>query len=116
MRTLVKNKRKFHYAVPMDTEKIKDEWGNETGEVRKIYSEPIVAYENISAATGDETTQIFGNITSYSRVMVDSKKVLSEGCWIWFGIDTDKPHNYEVVKVADSKNETLVALQEVSVS
>lgn len=116
MRTLERNKRKYYYAVPMGTEEIKDEWGNLTGEVKKIYSEPKEAYENISASTGNETTQIFGNITAYARVLVDSQNVLSEGCRVWFGVEIDKPHNYEVIKVADSKNEILVALQEVTVS
>jgi hypothetical protein len=41
---------------------------------------------------------------------------IEEDSIIWFGIEPTKPHNYIVVRKADSKNGILYALQEVTIT
>lgn len=118
MRNQQRNKRTLYYALYTGTEKVFDDYGNDTGEIKSIFSAPIELKVNISAAVGEEAVQVFGSMSNYSRVIsiCDLTCPIVEGSRIWFGVTTDKPHNYEVVKVADSKNGLLIAIAEVSVS
>ena len=116
MRTLNRNKRKLHYSSLIGTEPIFDEWGNETGEEKSVYSEIKELNCNISPAVGTETVNAFGSFSDYSRVVVtEANCPLAEGCIVWYGVDFYGPHNYIVVKKADSINGCLYALQEVKV-
>ena len=116
MRTLNRNKRKLHYSSLIGTEPIFDEWGNETGEEKSVYSEIKELNCNISPAVGTETVNAFGSFSDYSRVVVtEANCLLAEGCVVWYGVDVNEPHNYIVVKKADSINGNLFALQEVKV-
>ena len=114
MRSLEKNQRKFYYANLVGTEPIYDEYGNETGEVKKVYSDPILTKGNISANIGEEALNVFGNQSDYSRTIVTTSTHMKEGSRIWFGIEPSEPHNYVVTKVADSINGYLLAIQEVN--
>jgi hypothetical protein len=116
MRTLNRNKRNTHFASLIGTEPIYDEWGNETGEENPVYSDVKELDCNISPAVGEETISAFGSFTDYSRVIVgDVNCPLAEKYIVWFGVSPEGPHNYIVVKKADSKNGNLYALQEVEV-
>lgn len=116
MRTLNRNKRKIFYALLDGTEAIRDEWGNETGEEKPVYSDVKELDCNISPAVGAETVNAFGSFTDYSRVISsDANCPLAEGCVVWFGVDVKGPYNYTVIKKADSINGNLYALQEVKV-
>ena len=116
MRSLQRNWRDMHYAVLLGTEPIKDEYGNDTLEVKQTYGSPTPIRVNISANAGQEAVSVFGSLTGYSRTVsyVGERCPLDEGTLVWFGVDTSGPHNYIVVKVADSKNAYLIALREVS--
>lgn len=116
MRSLQRNWRKLHYSVPVGYEPILDEYGNETLEVRTIYSEPVELAASVSANVGQEAVNVFGALAGYSRTITyyGDECPLVEGTRIWFRVDTDGSHNYTVIKVADSKNGFLVALREVS--
>jgi hypothetical protein len=98
------------------TEPILDEYGNDTLELKTEYSEPIALKVNVSANAGQEAANVFGTLTGYSRTITYSGDScpLVVGCRVWFGIDINDPHNYVVIKVADSKNGFVVALREVS--
>lgn len=117
MRSLQRNWRNIYYAVPQETESILDEYGNDTLEERQVFSAPITLKVNVSANAGQDTVDTFGAQTEYSRTVSYSGKEcpLVEGCRVWFGVEVPEPHNYTVVKVADSKNGYLIALREVSV-
>lgn len=116
MRSMQRSWRDLHYAVLLSTEPIKDEYGNDTLEVRNTYGSPTLLRANVSANAGQEAVTVFGALTGYSRTISYSGDTcpLDEGSLVWFGVDTDGPHNYVVVKVADSKNGYLIALREVS--
>lgn len=116
MRSLQRSWRDLYYAVPQGTEPILDDYGNETLEVKQIYSSPTLLHANVSANVGQEAVNIFGALTGYSRTVsyFGENCPLDEGSLVWFGVDVNGPHNYIVIKVADSKNGYLVALREVS--
>ena len=116
MRSLQRNWRELYYANVERTESIKDEYGNDTLELKTVYSSPTAFRANISANAGQEAVSVFGAMTGYSRTisLVGDSCPVDEGSLIWFGVDVSGPHNYVVVKVADSKNGYLIALREVS--
>ena len=118
MRSLNRNKRQIYYALRTGDTANVDEYGNETGERTPTYGERIALRCHISAATGQETVQAFGSFTGYSRTMyvADNLCPIEEDSIIWFGIEPTAPHNYIVVRKADSKNGILYALQEVTVT
>jgi hypothetical protein len=117
MRSLNKNKRQLHYALYLGDNAIRDEYGDETGEYIPVYGDITPFMGNLSSATGEDAVQAFGSFTSYSRVLcvADSECPISERSVLWFGISTEKPYNYIVIRKADSKNGIMYALQEVTV-
>ena len=116
MRSMQRSWRDLHYANLLSTEPIKDEYGNDTLEVKNTYGSPTLLRANVSANAGQEAVTVFGALTGYSRTISYSGEScpLDEGSLVWFGVDVTEPHNYVVVKVADSKNGYLIALREVS--
>lgn len=118
MRSLNRNKRQIYYALCIGETSNVDEYGNETGESTPTYGEKTALRSNISAASGEEAVQAFGSFTGYSRTMyvADNSCPIEEDSIIWFGIEPTEPHNYIVVRKADSKNGILYALQEVTVT
>lgn len=110
MRTLNRNARKVTYERAIGNVSILDEYGNETLEVRTEYAPPVTAYWNVSAAVGEAATEIFGDLTDYSRtVALCGECPVSEGDRVTFEGET-----YKIVKIADSKNAHLLALREVA--
>lgn len=106
----------MYYAMLISSEPIKDEYGNDTLEVRNTYGPPTLLRAIVSANAGQEAVNVFGALTGYSRMVSynGDSCPLDEGSLVWFGVDVSGPHNYVVVKVADSKNGYLIALREVS--
>lgn len=110
MRTLKRNEREVTYENLIGTEPIKDAYGNDTLEVKKIYGAPVAARWNVSAAVGEEANEIFGDLTDYSRtVSLCGDCPVFEGDRVTFGGAT-----YRVVRIADSKNGYMIALREVA--
>lgn len=118
MRSLHRNERLVYYARRVGETTDRDEYGNETGETTPIYGDPIPLRCNISAATGVEVVQTFGNFTDYNRVICLSgtECPLDETCVVWFGASPTDPYNHIVVRKADTKNCVLYALREVRVT
>ena len=119
MRSLNKNKRNIYYARLIGSEPIYDEWNNESGERKPIYSEITELKCNISSAVGSETISAFGSFTNYSRTITvaDNACPLSENSVVWFEVEPNEEKdnfNYLVVRKADSKNGILYALREVA--
>lgn len=115
MRNLKKNQRTVHYASYIGSESIMDEWGNETLEQKKTYSDPMSLRINYSSNVGETHTETFGNVSNYSRVLsyTGTTCPLKEKDLLWVGVDITDKANYEVVKVADSLNSYLIAVQEI---
>lgn len=115
MRMLEKNKRVCHYAYPIEEKSILDEEGNQTLETETVFSDPVGLKVNYSAAAGQEVVEIFGSTTEYSRVLSFGRDCpLKERYILWIGVDPAvHAANYEVRRVADSVNSTLIAVQEI---
>ena len=118
MRNLNRNKRLIYYAERVAETATVDEYGNETGETTPLYGATTPLLCNVSAAVGADVVSAFGSFTNYSRVLcvADTSCPIDEESIVWFGIDPPKPHNYIVVRKADSKNGILYALLEVKVT
>lgn len=118
MRSLGRNKRTLYYALFVDEVENVDEYGNKTGEFTPVYGDPVELKCSISAAAGAEIAEAFGNITEYTRTIcvTDTSCPIDEKSEIWYGIPPSEPHNYIVVRKADSKNGILYAIQEVTVT
>ena len=70
MRTLDRNKRKFYYCLHTAKSKIYDEDHNFTGDYAPRYAEAVIAYGNISAASGSTDTEQFGTEITYDKTVV----------------------------------------------
>lgn len=118
MRTLNRNKRPVYYALHIEDKPIIDEYGNETSETAPMYGDPVALSANVSGATGADAVQAFGNFTNYTRTLcvADPNCPIDEKTIVWFGREPSESHNYIVTRKADSKNGTLYALREVTVS
>ena len=118
MRNLNRNRRTIYYAVRNGDVANIDEYGNETGESTPVYGSATPLLCNVSAATGYDAVQAFGNFTGYARTLcvADTSCPMDEDSIVWFGVSPTEPHNYIVVRKADSKNGILYALQEVTVT
>ena len=118
MRNLNRNKRRIYYANRIGETTDIDEYGNETGESTPAYSDAVEFYCNISATQGEDAVQAFGSFTEYTRLIsvADNDCPIDEESIIWFGVEPTEPHNYIVVRKADSKNGLLYALREVTIT
>lgn len=133
MKTLWRNKRTFSYCLYERDEPILDEYYNDSGERRIIYSEPAEMKANISPATGAAQVEQFGNLENYDKVIVtdwldcpiDENSVLFIDKPVTYrAIDgtettevTDTPlYDYIVRRVAKSLNSVSIAVSKVKVS
>lgn len=124
MRTMRINKRPFWYCLYSDKEPIEDEYGNETGETRVVYEQPVQMLANISQATGQSNTEQFGNLENYDKVLVtddlncpiDESSVLFIDKEPEYTLDGDPMYDYTVRRVAKSLNSVSIAVRKVNVS
>ena len=125
MRCMVRNRTKFYYALYIDKEELKDEYGNNTGEYEIIRGNPIETLGNVSSARGEIQSRQFGESESYDKViMLDNPKTpIDEYAILWVDTlphlnpdgTTDTPHDYIVKKVAKSLNSVSIAISKVNV-
>ena len=126
MRCLARNKQKFYYALYIDRNELKDEYGNVTGEYEVLYGNPIETKGNISSAIGETQVEQFGKSESYDKVIVldDMKAPIDEHSILWVDTlpclnedgTTDTPHDYIVKRKAKSLNSITLAIKKVNVN
>lgn len=124
MKVMWRNKTAFWYCLYDGTERITDEDGNESGETRVLYQEPVKMLANVSPATGYAQTEMFGNLEGYDKVIVtdDLDCPIDENTVLF--IDKEPEHNkdgelmpdYIVRRVARSLNSVSIAVRKVNVS
>jgi len=123
MRTLNRNKRTFYYSLYVKTEDVTTTGGLKTGEKTVTYSTPIKMTANISPATGLASTEQFGNLDNYDKVILTSDLdcPIDENSVLF--IDTDPNYSttapnfdYIVRRVAKSLNHVSIAVRKVKVS
>ena len=119
LRTLERNKQVIYYALFDGKEPVIDEYGNQTGEYEILYTPPTLLKINVSAARGEYSTRQFGDTENYDKVLMtdDLNVPITETSILWIDtLDTTKPHDYIVKKVAKSLNSVSIAVSKVSVS
>lgn len=133
MRCLRRNMIPFWYALYSGHAPILDENGDDTGQYEVRYGNPEQAHGNVSAATGDVNTRLFGDSLDYDKVIAYERAdtPIDEHAVLW--IDTPPecsedgslavdengefvtPWDYVVRKVARSLNSALIAVSKVNV-
>lgn len=117
MRSLKRNQKTIWYSKLETTTEEYDEYGNLTGENVPVYSEkkPLDIY--VSANTGDISSQMFGSLTDYDRIMSisDTDCPIDEDTILWIDTDLDNPFNFIVKRKSVSLNETVYAIKQVTV-
>lgn len=144
MTGLLRNQRAFWYCLYDRKVPVVNENGKKTGERIAVYKEPVRMLANISHATGQSSTEIFGNLENYDKVIVttdmgcpiDENSVLFIDKDVEFteartylesntvlGADTDgietvdvPAYDYVVRRVAKSINSISIAVRKVTVS
>lgn len=119
MRGLQRNKQAFYYSTYLGKTEVLYE-GKRTGVTEASYSEPTWAKANISHASGSSDATYFGKDIQYDKVIVlvgDEILPIDEYSILWIDeLDTTKPHDYEVSKVAKSLNVLALAIKRVNVN
>lgn len=119
MRNQAANQRTIYYSNYTGLGDVFDEHGYRTGEVAPQYTEPEKLRINVSTVKGEAEAEAFGQYLDYDRTLFTTNMdcPLKEESRIWFGKDPSKaPHNYIVVRRADSKNALRFAIKEVKVT
>lgn len=123
MFTSRRNKRRFYYAnYTSKADVISSRTGLPTGEKTRTFSSPVAAWGNISEANGMMSTEPFGWNINYDITIVPGSTdaaAIKEGARLWIGItpgtaQAPVAHNYEVIRVGPSLNETVIAAKRVN--
>lgn len=125
MRTLLRNKTRFFYALLEDVSESFDEDGYLDPEPDVVYSYPRIMWGNISAAQGEVETRQFGDSELYDKVIVldDLDTLIDEHTILWIDVEPDidetgataTAHDYIVKQVARSINSVSIAVRKVNV-
>lgn len=115
MRCLVRNKRKFYYALYQGRTEIMD-GTYETGEYENSYSTPVECFANISPATGNSRIEQFGNDLQYDKVIVMEDTDMDENSVLWVDVTPPSSFDYIVKRIAKSLNSVSIAISKVNVS
>lgn len=119
MRALERNKRTVYYALYLGKQPIFDENGYDTGESKPEYTEPAALRIHVSPSAGESATRQFGEVVDYDRTLVtcDLQLPVDEKTVFWIdSLDTSKPYDYVVKKVARSLNSLLIAVKKTEVT
>lgn len=124
MKTMKRNETTLYYCLYEETQSIEDEYGNETGEQKVIYSAPVKMEANISAASGTTQVEQFGNFISYDKVIVtddmdcpiDENSVLFVDKLPEYDDEQNPLFDYTVKRIAKSLNSISIAISKVTVS
>ena len=125
MFTLRRNQRSFYYANPVSkADVISSKTGLPNGEQTRTFSSPVLAYGNVSEPSGRVYADPYGWNIDYDITIVPSSSAsaaIKEGARLWVGItpgtaQNPVTHNYTVIRVSTSLNETVVAAKRVNVS
>ena len=125
MQGMVRNKRKFYYALYIDEKELTDENGNITGEYGVVYGNPVFAKGNVSSEMGEVQSRQFGGSESYDKVIVldNPNTPIDEYSILWVDTlphlnddgSTDTPFDYVIKKVARGLNSVSIAISKVNV-
>ena len=123
MKLMRRNLVPVYYCLYSKTVPLLDEEGYETGEYTVGYEKPVQIMCNVSPATGNAQSEMFGNLESYDKVLVtdDMDCPIDENTVLFVdrkpGFKQGKPtYDYTVRRVAKSLNTISYAITKVTVS
>lgn len=124
MRLMEKYKSTFWYLLYDSKEPVLDEYGNLTSDTKVIYQDAVEFRANVSAAAGSSQVEQFGNLADYDKVIltddttcpIDENSVLFLDKEPEYDADGNPLYDYQVKRVAKSKNFISYAVSKVSVS
>ena len=124
MKLMKRNQSTIHYCLYTGRTALTDADGNETGEYKVGYSEPIELKCNVSPATGYAQIDTFGKLDSYDKVVVtdDMNCSIDENTVLFidkepeFDVNGKPIYDYTVRRVARSLNVVSYAVSKVKVS
>lgn len=125
MRTMNRNKKWIAYALLEGKAEIMD-GERHTGQFKLKFSAPKLIKVSVSAARGAADAELFGVAEQYDKsIILDDKTSelgICETSRIWIDLlpdpvwdDEPTPHDYTVVRVAESLNLTVLAVRKVDV-
>lgn len=115
MRTLLRNKRDFYYAIYLGKEAVVDEDGFKTGEYNILYSDVEHMSASISPRTGETFSQPFGTDVSFDQVIMtdDMNCPLDENSILCIDLEPviidGKLTNYDFIVTKKSKSLNSIA-------
>lgn len=123
MRSMERNKQTIYYALYQGKTPILDDDGNETGDSKISYSNPVKFKIRVSPNKGDSSEEVFGKSLDYDRVMYTAEHSfpIDEYSILWINEkpeikedgSTDTSHDYTVTRLAKDLNEWLFAIKKV---
>lgn len=113
MRSPRRNMSSIFYSLYDENSKV-DKWGNKVGG----YGEPTLLKISLSAEKGSSSNEVFGQELDYDREMVTTNMEcpIDEFSHLWIDVDTSKPYDYIVKKVAKTKKQKRYAIKRVNVN
>lgn len=120
MITLKRNRQKIWYSLYLSSSDQYDEYDNDTGEPQITYSDPVMMEANVSPATGNATTEQFGIIDNYDKIIVthDMNCPIDENSVLFIDKEpevTDPKYDYVVRNISRSLNSISIAVSKVDV-
>lgn len=114
----------MYYALYKSSEKILDEHGYPTGDLRAVYAEPVLLMANVSPAKGSSQVEQFGSLSGYDRVLItddlscpiNETSVLFVDAPVAFTDSGDPLFDYVVLRVGKSLTSIAYAIAKVEVS
>ena len=128
MHVLERNKQYLWYSNPSGETYAVDENGYKTGEKQITYSEPVRVRMSMSMSSGANNLgsqgmaeiERYGIATGYTHRAVthDMDCPMNEESHVWYKISPEngRPHNFVVVRKAQSLNHLVFYLKEVDVT
>ena len=124
MRCLEINKSPIKYLNYQGREKAVDSNGNYTGETIVKYTKPCMVMGHISGAKGSSQVEVFGTDINYDKTILLSvsefkKTKINENSVFFIEKKVEYKDNvplydYRVVRIAETINEVLIAIEKVS--
>lgn len=118
MRNLKRNQQTVYFKNLIDSEDIRDDYGNLTGTTTRSYGELQSCEISVSGNKGTTENQSFGVQLDYDMTLstADMKCAINEFSILWIDRLTTEPHNYIVKKKSKTLNQILYAVKAVNVN
>lgn len=120
MRLVKRNLKSVWYCLYNGRVPVIDGDGYETGETEVSYSDPVLLKANVSPATGQAQSEMFGTLEDYDKVIItdDMNCPIDENSVLYVDREPDQSNQYDYIvkRVAKSLNHISIAISRVKVT